>query len=325
MTSKILTVSEVESNGVSMSNVKICKEIRRLAQLDRLMVDDSVHRSGLNLHLLSYLKYCDLDVETYIKGYLMNLQPFMLQRFKEQEPDKSFICVLDCMYRISVYIKINKTFGEEIVVSFHENNKRGIAKENNMLVNTGVHYVPVFADEVRSRVEGSAREEIKILIQRGIMTVPVLIMGQLCENGTYIVNERDIETPVIDQCNQYLRDLYTSDLDLAALDNVEIFSVLHQISFTSYGNNVFSNISLLIDNLAIQKSLIGKRAADFALITYTDHLILNNDQISELCSLIDEKYKVRSQKDINVILDRVKDSLNAHSSAIDSPKPIMFD
>lgn len=325
MTAKILTVSEVEANGVSMSNVKICKEIRRLAQLDRLKIDDSTHRSGLNLHLLSYLRYCDLDIKTYIKGYLMNLQPFMLQRFTEQEPDRSFICVLDCMYRISVYIKIDKTFGKEIIVSFHENNKRGIAKENNMITNRGVNYVPVFADEIRSRVEGSAREEIKLLIQRGIMKVPVLVMGQLCENGTYIVNEQDIETPIIDQCNQYLRDLYTSDLDLAALDQVEIFSVLHQISFTSYGNNVFSNISLLIDNLAIQKSSIGKQAADFALITYTDHLMLNNEQIDELCSLIDDKYKVRSQKDIDIILNRVKDSLRAHFSITDSPKPLILD
>ena len=215
------------------------------------------------------------------------------------------------MYRISVYIKINKAFGNELVVSFHENNKRGIAKDNSMIRNPSNYYVPVFADEIRSVVSGAAKEEIKVLVQRGILSVPVCLMGQPCENGTYIVNERDIELPIIDQCNQYLQDLYTSDLNLVALDQVEIFSVLHQISFTSYGNTVFSNISLLIDNLAMQKSIIGKRAADFALITYIDHLMLNQMQVDDLCNLLDEKYKVRSQQNLDLILDRIKDGLHA--------------
>jgi len=135
------------------------------------------------------------------------------------------------------------------------------------------------------------------------------VMGQRCENGVYIVNARDIETPILDQCNQYLRDMYTSDLDLAALDRVELFSVLHQISFTSYGNTVFSNISLLIDNLAMQKSLIGKKVADFALITYVDHLLITSEQAHELIELLDEKYKVKSQQNIEVILERIYDNL----------------
>lgn len=71
--------------------------------------------------------------------------------------------------------------------------------------------------------------------------------------------------------------------------------MLHQIPFTSYGNTVFSNISLLIDNLALQKSTIGKKAAYFALVTYVEHLILDDDQAIELIGLLDEKYKVKSQ------------------------------
>ena len=160
-----------------------------------------------------------------------------------------------------------------------------------------------------ARIDGSSKEEIRILIQRGMLLLPIRVMGQRCENGVYIVNSRDIETPILDQCNQYLRDMYTSDLDLAALDQVELFSVLHQISFTSYGNTVFSNISLLIDNLAMQKSLIGKKVADFALITYVDHLLITTEQAHELIELLDEKYKVKSQKNIEVILERIYDNL----------------
>lgn len=315
-----LTVPEAEKLGASMEMVRICKEIRKLAKLDRLQLDESIHRSGLNKHLYSYIEYCGMDVKTYIKEYLSNLQPFMLERFQSQEPIDSFICVLDNMYRISLYIKLDKSFGNEVIVSFHENNKRGIAKENNMIRDNRERMVAVLAEEICAKIEGSEREEIKVLVQRGMLLLPIRVMGQRCENGVYIVNIRDIETPVLDQCNQYLRDMYTSDLDLEALDKVELFSVLHQISFTSYGNTVFSNISLLIDNMAMQKSVIGKKVADFALITYVDHLLLHTDQAKELVELLDEKYKVKSQKGIDLILNRIKDNLTAKHEEIQLPE-----
>lgn len=309
MDNNFLTVIEAESLGASMKMVRVCKEIRKLARLDRLQLDTTIHRSDLNKHLYSYIEYCGMDIKEYIKEYLSNLQPFMLERFASQEPDDNYLCVLDNMYRVSLYIKLDKTFGNEVVVSFHENNKRGLAKENNLIRNNPERMVPVLAEEICARLEGSDKEEIRILIQRGMLLLPIRIMGQRCENGVYIVNSRDIETPILDQCNQYLRDMYTSDLDLAALDQVELFSVLHQISFTSYGNTVFSNISLLIDNLAMQKSLIGKKVADFALITYVDHLLITAEQAYELIELLDEKYKVKSQKNIEVILERIYDNL----------------
>ena len=275
---KVVTVLEAEQYGISMEMVGVCREIRKLAKLDRIQLDETTHRSGLNKHLYSYIEYCGIDVKSYLKDYLANLQPYMLQRFSSQEPSSNFICVLDHMYRISLYIKIDKSFGKEVIVSFHENNKRGIAKENNMIRNKPDYLVPVFADEICARIEGAVKDEIKVLMQRGMLLLSIRVMGQKCEDGVYIVNEQELETPIIEQCNQYLRDMYTSDLDLEALDQVELFSVLHQISFTSYGNTVFSNISLLIDNLALQKSVIGKKAADFALVTYVDHLIFDDDQ-----------------------------------------------
>ena len=307
MSVNILTVAEAVQSGTDFSMLKVCKELRRLANLGRIMLDESEHRSKLNRHLFAYLEYCGVNVREYLRGYLANLQPFMIERFAAQEKANNFICVLDNLYRISLYIKVDKTFGHEVIISFHENNKRGIAKENNMIRNVSNRIVPVFADEICARTE--ERDEIKLFLQRGVILLPVQVMGKLCENGLYLVHEQDLEIPVINQCNQYLRDLYTSDLDLAALDQVELFSVLQQISFTSYGNTVFSNISLLIDNLAIQKSVIGKKAADFALTVYVEHLLLNADQAVELCDLLDERYSVSSSPGTTVILDRVKDHL----------------
>ena len=59
----------------------------------------------------------------------------MIERRKDQEKKKSYICVIDNMYRISVYIKVDKSFGEEMIVSFHEDNIRGVAKTNALIKN----------------------------------------------------------------------------------------------------------------------------------------------------------------------------------------------
>ncbi len=314
-TDNFITVAEAENLGVRMDSVSVCREIRKLAKLDRIELDESVHRSSLNTHLFSFIRYCGMEPRGYVRDYLSNLQPYMLERFPSQEVDKSYICVLDQMYRVSLYIKIDKSFGSEIIVSFHENNKRGIAKENNMLRPSGEEVVPVIADSIASKVIGTENYAINILMQRGMLLLPIQVAARKCENGTFLARRRDIETPIVDQCNQYIRDMYTSDLDLETLDQVELFSVLHQISFTSYGNTVFSNISLLIDNLALQKSVIGKKAADFALVTYAQHIVLEDAQREELFHVIDEKYKVSSQRGIDVIIARVKDAIIGDTSA----------
>lgn len=313
---EIITVAEAEAEGISFDSVRVCRQIRNLAKLDRVEIDYSEHRSGINKHLFSYIEYCGMDVKKYITEYLSNLQPYMITRNQSQEQNKNFICVLDNLYRVSLYIKIDKTFGEEVVVSFHEDNKRGIAKENNIIQNRTNSRVPVFADQIVSHVSGTDRYGIKLLVQRGMLLLPIELMAEKCENGLYLVNERDIETPIIAECNQYLRDLYTSNLELEALDKVEIFSVLQQISFTSYGNDVFSNISLLIDNVAIQPGALHKKAADFALVTYVGNLKLDADQTEELKHLLQEKYQVSSQRQIGLVVERIGDILDAKNGTI---------
>ena len=55
------------------------------AKLNRIVLDNSTHRSGLNQHLFDYIEYCGLDTLTFIKSYLSNLQPYMIERRKDQE------------------------------------------------------------------------------------------------------------------------------------------------------------------------------------------------------------------------------------------------
>lgn len=304
-----MTYMEAQEKGIDTSMIKVCKKLRNLAKLDRIVLDTTQHRSGLNKHLFDYIEYCGYDVLEFVKQYLANLQPYMIERRKDQEPEKTFICVVDNLYRVSVYIKINAKQFEEVVVSFHEDNIRGVAKTNSLIKIDLQKYVPVFADSVLSHMEMNGRERygIKVFIQRGLMVFPLDMVGIKCQD-VFIVEKNTINQQLVSYCNDYIRDLYTSNLDLD-FEKIEVFSMLQQISFTSYGKDTFSSISLLIDSSCIQTDYVSRSVADSALVIFSQNLRLTAEQQQDLKNLLDEKYKVTSIRGIDLILGRVKDNL----------------
>lgn len=149
---------------------------------------------------------------------------------------------------------------------------------------------------------------VKAIFQRGLKLLPLELPAMKCKD-VFIVQKSAINTLFVSYCNDYIRDLYTSDLDLD-FDKIEVFSMLQQISFTSYGNDTFSSISLLIDSLCVQHDTISKITADAALITFVQTLHLTVEQQEELKELLDEKFKVTSIRGIDLILERIKDNLS---------------
>ena len=89
----------------------------------------------------------------------------------------------------------------------------------------------------------------------------------------------------------------------------DVFRIFLHISFTSYGKDTFSTISLLIDSLVTQKDSISKSVADFALLTFSQNLVLIKEQADELCDLLEERYRVTSIRGIDSILRRVELSI----------------
>ena len=303
---KSFEYQEAEKMGVDTSTIAICRKIRRLAKLDRLLLDESLHRFPQNKHLFDYINFCGKDVLEFIKEYLSNIQPYMITRNQKQEPDKHFICVIDNQYAVSLYIKLNATQHEEVVVSFHENHIRGIAKQNRLLQTQRNQLVPVFAESVQVHVENTNNYVVRVLVQRGMLILPLSISAQKCAD-VFLTYKSNIDTELINYCNEYLRDLYTSDLELD-FDKIELFSILQQISFTSYGRDIFSSLSLLVDNLYIQPDKLSRSAADFALVTYTQNLLVTVEQKEELCKMLEEKFQITSHKDIDIVLARIEDS-----------------
>lgn len=302
-----LTYEDAQNKGIDTSMINTCRKLRQLAKLDRITLDETEHRSGLNKHLFEYIEYCGLDVIEFIKQYLSNLQPYMIERRKEQEKVKTFYCVIDNLYRVSVYIKVDAKQFEEVIVSFHEDNKRGIAKSNNLIRNDLQKYVPIFADSVLGKVSEENKYIVKAYFQRGLTVLPLELPAVKCQD-VFIVEKNAINLQFVSYCNDYIRDLYTSDLKLD-FDNIEVFSMLQQISFTSYGRDTFSSISLLVDSLNIQSDYISKSVADFALVTFVQNLKLTNEQQSDLKELLDKKYMVSDIRKIDLILDRIKSNL----------------
>ncbi len=47
-----------------------------------------------------------------------------------------------------------------------------------MIQNKMEQLVPVFSDEVCAKIDGSSKEEIKIFVQRGMLSLPLRIMGR---------------------------------------------------------------------------------------------------------------------------------------------------
>lgn len=137
--------------------------------------------------------------------------------------------------------------------------------------------------------------------------LPLQLAAQKCAD-VFLVPKTAIDTALLAHCNDYLRDLYTSDLELD-FSNIEIFSILQQVSFTSYGKDTFSTISLLVDNLYIQPDKISRSAADFAISVYCGSLQLTIDQREELIDLLHQKFQVSSHKDISLVLQRIETNL----------------
>ncbi len=280
---------------------QLAYKLRRLARLDRIKLDESKHASGRNLHLFKYLDYLGIDKLEYLRTYLANIQPFMITEMKTQEKFENAICVLDQFYRISVYIKVDATKEEEIIVSFHENEKNGVAKKNPIFPKN--NYVYVFAESLGSYVIPTDSYTINLLITRGVSTFPINVPAKKYDEDGFLVNYTYINNALTDIANQYLEDLYSTDLDFSA---IEVFSSLQQLSFTSYGHDCFSNISLLIDSLLILTDANAKMISDGALCIYCNSLDLLESDKKELIATLTTRFEVNSSRALPEILERVK-------------------
>lgn len=303
-----ISKSEAERNGVDLTMVKLCEKLRRLAKIDHLHIDDSIHASGINKHLFSYIEYCGYTIESYIKEYLCNLQPYMLKRQPDQQFADTILCVLDTGYQISLYIKADIKQHSEVVISFHEDYlKNGLARPNKAQIGQNDKLIPVFAEDITYISPNTNSVGIRVMLQRGMLSLPIDVAAIKCEN-VFLVNKGNLERAVLEKCNDYIRQICMEleDIDINILNHL---TQLEQLSFTAYGRDVFSTISLLIDTSLAQNNSLSKRAADFALSSYIQSLRLTQDQKEELSELLEERYQVTASIKTPEIVTHVRSQI----------------
>lgn len=166
----------------------------------------------------------------------------------------------------------------------------------------------IYPETISSHVVGSDLYTVNLLITRGVTTLPISISAHKYDDEWFLVKLQDITGALVETANSYLQDLYTADLDYST---VEPFYSLQQISFTSYGTDVFSSISLLVDSLLIQMSPMSKQVADTALCIYCNTIELTSAAKKELLETLRDRYKVNSVRALPEILERIE--LNIYS------------
>lgn len=268
--------------AIDISMINDCKKVRQLAMQDRIIFDELEYRTGLNKQLLDYIEYCGMDILVFIKDYCSNLQPFMIEKITEKQGERNLICVIDDLYRVSVNIKRC----EKIEISFRENSL-SIVEENNTPAKVLPECVPIFADCILGKVENENKYSVRVLVQRGLAIVPVLVRAAGIKDF-FVVEKKLIDKELLLLCNDYIMDLYMSNLEMD-LDKTEIFSELQLISFTAQGRSTFSNTSLLIDNLMKEKDNVGGAIADLVLVTYVQSLWLTKEQRLTLLNLLEQR------------------------------------
>ena len=64
-----ISEKEAAELGIDLTMIKVSRRFRHLAKLDRLRIDMTEHRSGLNKHLFGYIEYCGMTSLDFVRQY----------------------------------------------------------------------------------------------------------------------------------------------------------------------------------------------------------------------------------------------------------------
>ena len=64
-----ISEKEAAELGIDLTMIKVSRRFRHLAKLDRLRIDVTEHRSGLNKHLFGYIEYCGMTSLDFVRQY----------------------------------------------------------------------------------------------------------------------------------------------------------------------------------------------------------------------------------------------------------------
>lgn len=236
--------------------INLCCNIKRAANSNQVVIDKSKHRDSDNLHLFKFIEMCNYTVDEFVLKYLRNLQPFSLQEDISQKYDKTTVCVISLGFKYNLYIKLDVTQFHEIVVSFHEDQIRTHSGK-------GVTDLLIGGSSF-CEVGESCVETFKL--PWGFKIFSFSTLCKCVQQGVFRCGATVVSNFLIEQSNYFLSHC------LGEQDSLVLFDNLKQVSFTSYGESLLNEISLLIDYVATRKVIGDISLATIALTSRFEQL-----------------------------------------------------
>lgn len=290
----------LDSSIAGYTTVSICRKLRTAIRQGRLMVDTSRHNSnnGYNQHLFKFITSCGLNVESFIKSYIYNLQPCTLVLDNSSHVKKSsgeYRVILDLGYRVSLYIKISQS--GDVIVSFHDSNDNGIGRtgakrfKRSFLNQTANEYSYILLNEpIRP---SDTYEYYDIRMSRGFSVLKQSLSGIYCDRDLIYVSTRELSLSVKKLMLSFLTKLeteFTDNLELrGARDAIENRDRLDVFSFTSYGGSILAKLSLLVDIYSVTTNQVEQQSIMTLAGYLIDEMLFIEDKAS-LCSMLKDRY-----------------------------------
>ena len=261
--------------------INVCKKIRKMAALDRVEISKATqqHNNSDNRHLFNFIELCGMTVREFILNYLSNLQPFQLELYKAQAYDKAVRCIIDFSYNTPIYLKVEFTPYDVILVSFHENqNKRLDVYKDRW------DKYSLILTSTDANVGEYTYSQIKIA--HGLLVFTPFVAGKVMRNDVIRVNSLDLATILLQYANDKISDLIDNSIPVS-------FSSIKQLSFTSYGAALLNDVSILVDAAVTIKDTVLLNAFS-TIINSKLSEIKALDSGDELLDALDSRYSLKS-------------------------------
>lgn len=216
-----------------------------------------------------------------MRNYLCNIQPFMIERFSSEERSKTVLCVLDHSYKISLYIKVDTRQFDECVISFHESNHDGIAIKS--FQGGDNRDVLVLCDVIGDNYQIGEYGSIEVTFPKGFKLFAFQMNARCVQSGVFFVALRELNANVLYWCEERIEQFRV----LAGGNVAGRLSTISRLTFTSYGDHLLNDISLLIDYAASISAAGNRSDAVFLLESKLESLLLDPNS----GELVDALYK----------------------------------
>lgn len=266
-------------------NINLCKRIRHDAILDRFSYKIEDEKCDEVKHIIDFLDFCCVSVEEFIKNHLINIQPAMISNVV-WDMDSTGVRI-STPFAVTLLIWVPEKDDKELTVSIKKGHENGWIYESSH--REGIQYI--LTDSIENRVKDENICSIRIFVPVGVMCVPVSVIAQLDASGTFICDNKDFLNGIKKWVDDYIQDLYASNIEFNSLNETEVFYVDKELDEGKALAGYVNRFSVLIDNMYVNNHPLHRKSAAFALTMFTVLTQLSFAEKDYHVHVIKEKYK----------------------------------